>query len=114
MRLERDALAAVTRHPRSFSRSPLSRPITSPTRSIAASATSSSPEAQATDEELVALRAELSARVDRDAIDERTGKQLLLRLRERKLRRELQDADLVKVTELQAHLVKLRQALAEI
>jgi DNA primase len=66
------------------------------------------------DDELIALRAELSARAERDAIDERTGRQLLLRLRERKLRREMQGADLVKVTELQAHLVKLRQALAEI
>ena len=114
LRLERDALAAVTRYPSlvqslaALSPDHFSDPLHRRLRDELVA------EAQGTDEELIALRAELSARVDRDAIDERTGKQLLLRLRERKLRRELQDADLVKVTELQAHLVKLRQALAEI
>ncbi len=68
----------------------------------------------AEDDELVALRAELGARAERDAIDERTGEQLIYRLRERKLRRDLQGADLAKVTELQAQLVKLRQALTEL
>ena len=66
------------------------------------------------DEELVALRAELGARADRDAIDERTGKELLLRLHERRLRRELQGADLVRATELQARLAKVHSALAEL
>ena len=67
------------------------------------------------DDELVALRAELGARADRDAIDERTGTELILRLRERKLRRELQGegGDLARTTELQAHLARVRQALAE-
>ena len=37
----------------------------------------------AEDDELVALRAELGARADRDEIDERTGKELMLRLHER-------------------------------
>ncbi len=68
----------------------------------------------AEDDELVALRAELGARADRDAIDERTGTELILRLRERKLRRDLQGADLARTTELQAHLAKVHQALAEI
>ncbi|MCZ7587913.1 MAG: DNA primase [Gaiella sp.] len=68
----------------------------------------------AEDEELVALRAELGARADRDAIDERTGKELLLRLHERRLRRELQGADLVRATELQARLAKVHVALAEL
>ena len=41
------------------------------------------------DADLVPLIAELDARAAADAIDEATGKELLLRLRERKLRREL-------------------------
>ena len=66
------------------------------------------------DPELVALRAELDARAAREGIDERTGSELLLRLRERKLKRDLASADLVRTTELQAHLAKVRQALAEL
>ncbi len=66
------------------------------------------------DAELTALRAELDARAERDAIDERTGTELLLRLRERKLRRDMHGADLVHTTELQAQLAKIRQALAEL
>ena len=66
------------------------------------------------DEELVALRAELGARADRDQLDERTGKELLLRLHERRLRREVQGAGLQKVTELQAQLAKVSKALAEL
>ena len=53
-------------------------------------------------------------RSDRDELDERTGKELLLRLHERRLRRELQGADLVRATELQAHLAKVHSALAEL
>ena len=66
------------------------------------------------DEELLALRAELGARADRDELDERTGKELLLRLHERRLRRELQGGDLVRATELQAQLAKVHSALAEL
>jgi len=68
----------------------------------------------AEDEELVVLRAELGARAERDALDERTGRELALRLHERKLRRELQGADLVRATELQARLAKIRSALQEL
>jgi DNA primase len=68
----------------------------------------------AEDDELVALRAELGARADRDEIDERTGKELMLRLHERRLRRELQGADLARATELQARLTKVHSALAEL
>jgi DNA primase len=64
--------------------------------------------------ELTALRAELDARAAREAIDERTGTELLLRLRERKLKRDLAGADLARTTELQARLAKVRQALAEL
>jgi DNA primase len=66
------------------------------------------------DAQLTALRAELDARASREAIDERTGAELLLRLRERKLKRDLSGADLARTTELQAHLSKVRQALAEL
>ena len=66
------------------------------------------------DPELTALRAELDARAAEEALDERTGKELLLRLRERKLKRDLAAADLARTTELQAHLAKVRQALAEL
>jgi DNA primase len=66
------------------------------------------------DDELVALRAELGARAERDALDERTGRELALRLHERKLRRDLQGADLVRATELQARLAKIRTALHEL
>jgi DNA primase len=66
------------------------------------------------DPDLTALKAELDARAAREAIDERTGAELLLRLRERKLKRDLSSADLARTTELQAHLAKVRQALAEL
>jgi DNA primase len=66
------------------------------------------------DPELTSLHAELDARATREAIDERTGKELLLRLRERRLKRDLAGADLARTTELQAHLAKVRQALAEL
>jgi DNA primase len=111
-RLERDALASCVAHP-----------------SLARALGELSPEhfdselhrrfraalvAGRDDPELVALRAELDARAASEAIDERTGTELLLRLRERKLRRDLTSADLARTTELQAHLAKVRQALAEI
>jgi DNA primase len=66
------------------------------------------------DPELTGLRAELDARAAQDALDERTGTELVLRLRERKLKRDLSGADLARTTELQAHLAKVRQALAEL
>jgi DNA primase len=66
------------------------------------------------DPELTALRAELDARAAQEALDERTGKELILRLRERKLKRDLSGVDLARTTELQAHLAKVRQALTEL
>ena len=66
------------------------------------------------EEELMALRAELDARAAREAIDERTGKELLLNLRARRLRRELAGAELERVKELQAALAKLAEAAQEI
>ena len=64
--------------------------------------------------ELVPLIAELDARAAADAIDEATGKELLLRLRERQLRRELADADLERTKELQEQLEKIRAAVGEL
>jgi DNA primase len=61
--------------------------------------------------ELMPLIAELDARAAAEAIDEATGKELLLRLRERRLRRELADADLERTKELQEQLAKVREAV---
>jgi DNA primase len=71
-------------------------------------------EGGAEDDALVALRAELDARAAREALDERTGKELLLNLRARRLRRELAGAELERVKELQAALAKLAEAAQEI
>jgi DNA primase len=66
------------------------------------------------DDELVALRAELDARAAREGLDERTGKELLLNLRERRLRKELAGAELARVKELQAQLARVREAIVEL
>ena len=67
------------------------------------------------DADLVALLAELDATAASEGITRRTGTEMLLRLRERKLRRDLQgQTDLARATELQAHLAKVRQALTEL
>jgi DNA primase len=62
-------------------------------------------------DDLVALRAELSARAAAEEIDEATAKQLLLRLRERHLRRRLAAADLEQTPELQEALTQIREAV---
>ena len=66
------------------------------------------------DAELVALRAELDARAAREGLDERTGKELLLNLRERRLRRELAHAELDRVKELQTALTRVQDAILEL
>jgi DNA primase len=68
------------------------------------------------DPELAALHAELDARAAGDGLDAVTGKELLLRLRERKLRRDVEatGGDLVRATELQVQLAKVRQAIADL
>jgi DNA primase len=68
----------------------------------------------AEDAELVGLLAELDARAAADGIDERTAEELLLRLRERRIRRELTDADQARTLELQAALAKIRAAVEEL
>jgi DNA primase len=65
------------------------------------------------DEELVALLAELDARAAAEGIDEETAEQLLLRLRERQLRREMATADEEDLPELQQRLAKVRTAFRE-
>ncbi|HEX6662869.1 MAG TPA: DNA primase [Gaiellaceae bacterium] len=64
--------------------------------------------------ELVGLLAELDARATSEGIDERTAEELLLRLRERRLRRELGEADPSRTLELQAALAKIVRAMEEI
>jgi DNA primase len=57
---------------------------------------------------------ELDARAAAEGIDERTAEELLLRLRERRIRRELADADPARTLELQATLAKIRQAIEQL
>jgi hypothetical protein len=68
----------------------------------------------AEDGQLLALRAELDARAAQEGLDERTGKELLLHLRERRLRRELAGAELERVKELQNALARVQAAVAEL
>jgi DNA primase len=65
-------------------------------------------------DELVPLLAELDARAATEGIDEETAKELLLRLRERQLRRELETADLTRTKELQEQLEKIRATAANL
>src|SRR5213076_2490739 len=68
--------------------------------------------------DLIQLLAELDARAAAEGIDEATTKELLLNLRERKLRRELQSADLEadpeRTKELQEDLERLRNAVTNL
>ena len=64
------------------------------------------------DDGAVGLLAELDARAVAEGIDQATGEELIWRLRERQLRRELQHADPSKVKELQEALAKLLERVA--
>jgi DNA primase len=67
------------------------------------------------DADVVALLAELDARASRDEIDERATKEMLLRLRERGLRRQLNaEPDLGRARELQSTLARVRDAIADL
>jgi DNA primase len=66
------------------------------------------------DRELVALIAELDAVAAAKAIDEQTTKELLLKLRDRHLRRELADADPERAKELQEQILRVRSAVSEL
>jgi DNA primase len=67
-----------------------------------------------TDDTLVGLAAELDARAAAEGIDERTAEELLLRLRERHIRRELTEADQSRTLELQAALARILDAVEEL
>jgi DNA primase len=74
------------------------------------------------DEELVALRAELDATVAQEGLNDETAKQLFLRLEERLVRRELAELgrgevtseDLERTKELQGVLARIQEALQEV
>jgi DNA primase len=66
------------------------------------------------DPELVGLVAELDARATSEGIDARTAEELLLRLRERQIRRELSEADPARTMELQASLAKILITVEEL
>jgi hypothetical protein len=66
---------------------------------------------EAADGDLTALLAELYALRDEEEITLDTASQLLLRLRERKLDRELAEADGKRLVELQQALAKLRDEI---
>ncbi len=63
------------------------------------------------DPELVGALAELDAMASAEGIDERTAEELLLRLRERAIRRQLLDADPERTLELQVALEKIHGAV---
>jgi DNA primase len=105
-RLERNALAGVTAH-----------------RSLVPVLAELGPEHFDSDEhrrlrdQLVGggeLDPELDARAAAEGIDERTAEELLLRLRERLIRRELADADPARTLELQATLARIRNAIEQL
>jgi DNA primase len=105
-RLERNALAGVTAH-----------------RTLVPILAELGPEHFDSDEhrrlrdELVAggpADPELDARAASEGIDERTAQELLLRLKERRIRRELIDADPARTIELQGALAKILDAVEEL
>ena len=65
------------------------------------------------DRELKTLLAALDARADSEGIDEQTAEQLLLRLRERKLQRELAEAEEARLPDLQKALARVRERIRE-
>jgi DNA primase len=69
------------------------------------------------DEELVGLRAELDATVAEEGLDEDVARELVLRLEERLVRRELAELsgeDLARTVELQGVLARIRDALGKV
>jgi DNA primase len=110
-RLERDALAGTIAHPQlvrhlaELSRDHFDSQLHRRLASVLAGKV-------ADDADTVALRAELDARAAHEGIDEDTAKELLLRLRERHLQRELQTADFERVPELQTALARIRHAVS--
>jgi DNA primase len=65
------------------------------------------------DDDVQRYLAELHARAVSEAVDETTGRQLLLRLRERQLQRDVSEADDERLLDLQQALAKVRTAIRE-
>jgi hypothetical protein len=111
-RLERDALAGVVAHPGLL---PILRELgpehfdSEVHRRTCAHLLG----AGAVDDDLVPVLAELDARAASEGITDDTAEQLLLRLRERRLRRELETADDERLPELQQALAKVRTAFSQ-
>jgi DNA primase len=70
-------------------------------------------EAPANDDDITRYIAELHAWADSEAINEVTGRQLLLRLRERQLQRDVSEAEDERLLDLQQALAKVRTAIRE-
>ena len=108
-RLERDALAGVLAHPglldvlREVTPEHFDSELHQKLRAHLVGAGSTGPE-------LTALHAELDARAHAEGIDETTARELLLRLRERRLRRELRQAEGERAKELRAELERIHEA----
>jgi DNA primase len=105
-RLERNALAGVTAH-RSLV----------PTLAELGSEHFDSEEHRRLRDQIISggeIDPELDARAAVEGIDERTATELLLRLRERRIRRELADADPARTLELQATLARIREAVEQL
>ena len=108
-RLERDALAGVVAHPE------LARMLAelAPEHfdsELHRRAQRHLVEREPADAELTGLLAELDARAAAEGIDEYTARELLLRLHERRLRREIATAEPERLPELQSALAKIRKA----
>ena len=69
---------------------------------------------EASADDVITELAELDALAATEGINEATAKQLLLNLRERHLRRRLNEATLEETKELQQELVEIREAVAEL
>jgi len=111
-RLERDALAGCIAHPnlvRLLAQLGAEHFDSEPVRRLRDNlvAGTSPPD------DLVPLYAELDGRAASSGIDEETAEQLLLRLRERRLERELQTADAEHLRDLQLALEKVRTAFRQ-
>jgi DNA primase len=105
-RLERDALAGVTAH----------RSLVPTLAELGPEHFDSEEHRQLRDQIIsgVEIDPELDARAAVEGIDERTATELLLRLRERRIRRELADADPARTLELQATLARIREAVEQL
>jgi DNA primase len=113
-RLERDALAGVAAHPSLHPMLESLSPEHFDSQLHRRARAHLLEQGETPDEELVPLLAELDARAAAGGIDEGTTRELLLRLRERQLRRELAGADLERTRELQEQLEKIRATAANL